>query len=79
MNEMATRAVWAEASGVVCATWLCFVFGMTSQSSQFMVSMRKLTFLTIFAHAIFFEWSAQFCLVTRTIIAGCRIAAVARV
>lgn len=63
VQEMATGSVRAQANTVECATVLGLVFWMALNGAQFIFTVRKLTFLTVFAFAGFLEWTTQFCLV----------------
>lgn len=71
VDEMAARPVRAETDGVEGATQLSFVLGMAAQAAQFMDSMSKLAFVTVFAGTVLLKGPAELCLVT----AGVHLAA----
>lgn len=57
------RPIRTEADAVKCATQFRLVFRVALQVAQLMHTVCELTFITVFAFASFFEWTAQFRLV----------------
>lgn len=63
VDEVAARAVGAEADGVEGAAWLRLVLGVARQTAQLVVAVRKLALLAVLTGAVFLEGSAEFSLV----------------
>lgn len=67
MDEVAARAVGAEADGVVGSAPLRLVLGVAGEVSQFMHAVRKLALVAIFAMSTLLERPAQLRLVARRV------------
>ena len=64
MNKVASRAIWTEPDRVECSAKFRLVLRVTRKLSEFMISVSKLAFVSIFTSSIFFKGSAQFSFVT---------------
>merc|ERR1712223_2106704 len=67
VDKVASWTIRAKTNGMICSAQICFVFWMSGHSSQFSLSMRKLTFFTIFTGSMFRKWSAQLRLVSASV------------
>ena len=68
VDEVAARAIRAEADGVEGTAKLSLVFRMTGEVSQLMNTMRKLALITIFARATFLKRTTKLGLIPARII-----------
>lgn len=64
VHEVATWTIGTETAAVECTAQFGLVFWMTLQVAKLVHAVSKLTFLTVFTFAGFFEWATEFGLVS---------------
>lgn len=70
VDEMAARAVGAEADGVEGAAQLRLILGVPSEAAQLVEAVRELALLAVLARAALLEGAAQLGLVARRVDLG---------